>query len=106
MPKYMLRAQFTPEGVEGLVKEGVVNRVQQVRDQIQAHGGTVEAHYFAYGEDDVYIIYDMPDAASVIAASLAARTRGWVRSSLTVLITPQEMDEAVRRMSDIPSPGG
>jgi hypothetical protein len=58
-------------------------------------GGTLEAFYFAFGDDDVIILCDMPDHASAAAVSLAAGTGGGVSgTSTTVLLSPEEIDRA------------
>jgi len=64
-------------------------------------GGTVEALYFAYGDNDVYIIFDQPDSKQAIAASLLINAGGAGTSKLTVLITPEELDEAAKVASSL-----
>jgi uncharacterized protein with GYD domain len=51
----------------------------------------------SFGEDDAFIIIEAPDSASAAAASLTASASGTVRASITVLITPEEMDEAGKK---------
>ena len=63
MPKFMIKASYTPEGARGLVKEGGTGRRATIQKLIESIGGKVEAFYFAYGEDDAYVITDVPDAA-------------------------------------------
>ena len=65
-------------------------------------GGTLEAFYFAFGESDVFVIIDLPDNVSSAAVSLAG---GAVRASTTVLITPEEMDQAVQKRVNYNPPG-
>ena len=49
MPKYLIQASYTREGVHGLLKEGGSSRIETVTELIKGMGGTVEAFYFAFG---------------------------------------------------------
>ncbi len=60
-------------------------------------GEKLEAFYFAFGKHDTYIIADIPDHASVAAASLAVNASGAVAVRTTVLLTPEEMDQAAKK---------
>ena len=61
-------------------------------------GGKLEAFYFAFGESDVFIVVDAPDNASVVAASLTAAAAGVVANfRTTVLLTPEELDQATKK---------
>jgi len=105
MPKYLLRASYTAEGAKGLLKEGGTGRKEVVDGLVAAQGGTVEGFYYAFGDDDVYIITDLPDHASAAAISLTVSASGAVRTSTTVLMTPEEVDEASKKSVDYRPPG-
>ena len=94
MAKYLIRASYVGEGVVGLLKNGGTDRRKAVEKAFAAVGGTVEAMYFAFGETDVFAIVDLPGNVSAVAASLVSNATGTVKTSYTVLITPEEMDEA------------
>ena len=79
--------------------------MQQFRSLIEGIGGKVEAFYFAYGEDDAYVIIDVPDAASGLAVSLAVNASGAVRLSTIPLITPEEIDAAAKKSVQYRAPG-
>ena len=49
------------DGAKGLIKEGGTGRRAAVIKATEALGGKLESFYFAYGEDDAYLIVDMPD---------------------------------------------
>ena len=68
-------------------------------------GGKVEGFYFAYGEDDAFVIADLPDAAAGLAVSLAVNASGAVRVSTVPLITPEEMDAATKKSVSYRAPG-
>jgi uncharacterized protein with GYD domain len=101
----MIKGSYTPEGARGLLKEGGTGRRAAVQKMIESSGGKIEALYFAYGEDDVYVIVDMPDAISGLAMSLAVNGSGSVRLSTIPLITAEEMDAATKKPMPYRAPG-
>jgi uncharacterized protein with GYD domain len=105
MPKFMVRASYSAEGIRGLMKEGGTGRRAAVQKLIEGLGGKVEAFYFAYGEYDAYVIADFPDPAVGLALSLAVNASGAVRASTVPLITPEEMDVASKRTVKYKAPG-
>ena len=80
--------------MKGLIKEGGSSRREAGEQAIKSLGGTVEAYYFAFGDTDVYMIMDMPDNVSATAISLIANAAGTSKVTATVLITPEEVDQA------------
>ena len=72
---------------------------------IEGIGGKVEAFYFAYGEDDAYVITDVPDASTGLAISLAVNASGAVRLTTIPLITPEEIDSASKKSVAYRAPG-
>jgi len=105
MPKFMIRASYTADGARGLIKEGGTGRRAVVQKMIEGLGGKLESFYYAYGEDDVYAISDLPDAASGIALALAVNASGAVRLNTVALITPEEIDAAAKRVVNYRAPG-
>jgi uncharacterized protein with GYD domain len=105
MPKFLIKASYTSEGAKGLLKEGGTSRRAAVVKLIEGTGGKVEAFYYAYGEDDAYIICDLPDATSGLAVSLAVNASGAVRLSTIPLITPEEIDAACKKSVAYRAPG-
>ena len=105
MPKYLLQGSFTVDGVKGVLKEGGSKRRAVIEQMVRDLGGTLEAFYFAFGESDVFVIIDLPDNVSSAAISLAVGAGGAARVSTTVLITPEEMDQAVQKRVNYNPPG-
>ncbi|MCH7996861.1 MAG: GYD domain-containing protein [Chloroflexi bacterium] len=105
MPKYLISASYTQEGMSGLLKEGGTSRRSTVTRLIKGMGGSLEAFYYAFGDDDVFVIFDMPDEASATAISLAIGATGAVRLKTTVLISPEAIDEAVKKTVNYRAPG-
>jgi len=105
MAKYLIKGSYTSEGVKGLIKDGGTKRLDAVRTAMKSVGGSVEAAYFAMGEDDVYLIVDAPDHASVGALAVVANASGGVRVSTTVLMTASEVDAMVKKAVSYTPPG-
>ena len=105
MPKFMIKVSYTTEGTRGLLKDGGTGRRAAVQKVIESVGGKVETFYFAYGEDDAYLIIDVPDATSGLAVGLAVNASGAVRLSTIPLITPEEVDAACKKSVSYRAPG-
>lgn len=105
MPKYLFHAKYSAEGARGLMKDGGTKRKKAAEDLVKSVGGKLDAFYFAFGEDDAYVIVDAPDNASVAAASLAVGASGLVSIKTTVLLTPEEMDQAMKKSTKYAAPG-
>ena len=96
MPKYLYSGSYTQEGTKGLLKEGGTSRRETISKLIEGMGGKLEAFYFALGGDDIHVIVDLPDQATAVAASLVVNAAGAVSLSTTVLVTPEELDQATK----------
>ncbi|MFF5860157.1 GYD domain-containing protein [Streptomyces sp. NPDC012751] len=105
MPKFLIQATYTHEGTKGLLEEGASSRRAAVEQLVAGLGGTVEAMYFAFGEDDLVCIIDFPDPVSMAAVSLSVKASGALRTRATPLLTLDEIDEATRRRVTFRPPG-
>jgi uncharacterized protein with GYD domain len=105
MPKFLIKASYNADGARGLMKEGGTARRKVVEQLVQSLGGKVEAFYFAYGEADVYVITDVPNATDGLAVSLAVNAAGAVRLQTIPLITPEEIDAASKKAVAYRAPG-
>jgi uncharacterized protein with GYD domain len=105
MPKYLLRASYTSAGAQGLLKDGGTKRLEAVRAAAASAGGTIEAAYWAFGSDDFVGIFEFPDNAAAAAVSLTVSASGAVSSSITVLLSAAEVDEAVKLHPSYRPPG-
>ena len=94
MPHYMITGSYNADGTKALIAEGGTARLEQAKSLIESLGGTLEAMYFAYGQDDIVGICEMPDAASAAAASLAVSSSGAVNVHMTPLLTAGELAAA------------
>ncbi len=105
MPKYMLQASYTTEGLRGLLKDGGSKRKTAASVAIESVGGKLEAFYFAFGETDAFAIIDVPDNVSASAAALATAASGAVQIKTVALLTPEEVDDAARKKVAYSPPG-
>src|SRR5262245_16983467 len=105
MPKYLCVAKYSVEGVKGLMKEGGSARRAAVEQAVKGLGGSLEAFYFAFGDDDAYIVADLPDNASAAAVSLAVGASGLASVRTVPLLTPQEVDQTTKKTVNYRGPG-
>src|SRR3954468_1505525 len=76
MPKFLIRASYTSEGLKGLMADRPARRMAAVKKAVAGLGGKVESFYWALGDDDVVLIVDMPDAESVAALTMTVAASG------------------------------
>ena len=105
MPKYMVRASYNPAGAQGLLAEGGSARRDAVTASIESVGGSVDTFLYAFGSDDLYIVMDVPDNTSAAALGLAVGAAGAITWNTTVMLTPEEIDEAVGKSVSYRAPG-
>jgi uncharacterized protein with GYD domain len=105
MPKYMFEATYTAEAAQGLRKAGAAGRKKIVSDMCAEVGGTLESLYFAFGDVDAFVICDLPDDLAAAAVSFAVSGSGTVAVRTVKLLTPEEIDEALKRPVTYRPPG-
>jgi uncharacterized protein with GYD domain len=105
MPKYLIVGSYSDEGLKGLLKEGGSKRRDAAEQSVKGLGGRLEAFYYAFGEHDFVVIADLPSNVDATALSLTANMSGTVKSGMTVLITPEEVDQATKRTVKFRPPG-
>jgi uncharacterized protein with GYD domain len=97
MSKYLISATYTADGTKGLLREGGTARRDALAKLCADLGGELEAAYYAFGQDDGYVIVDLPTTASMTALQLAVNASGAGRVSTTMLVTPEEVDAAATK---------
>lgn len=105
MPKFLWQVSYTSQGAQGLQKDGGSSRRAAVQRLTEQAGGKLEAFYFALGESDAYVIADLPDATTAVAISVAVSGTGAAHLRTVPLVTPEEMDLAVKKAVDYRPPG-
>ena len=102
MPKYLVEASYTVEGVRGIQSAGGSSRRDAIAALAESAGGQLESFYFAFGERDVYTVVELPDNESATAVALTVNASGAVKVRTTVLVTPEEV---ARKSARIPAAG-
>ena len=105
MSKYLIQASYTQSGVQGLLKEGGSSRRQALTQTVEGLGGTLEAIYYAYGDVDLLMVVDLPDESTAAALSMFIGAAGALNVSMTVLISPETIDDAIRKNVQYRAPG-
>lgn len=105
MAKYLIKASYSLQGTKGLLKEGGSSRRAAVKQMIEGLGGKLEAFYYAFGDTDVFVIFDLPDAQSTAALSLAVNAAGGAQVTTIPLLTPEDMDAACKKSVAYRAPG-
>ena len=104
MPKYLVQGSYTDQGLKGLLKEGGSKRRAMVEKLAGEMGGKLEVFYYAFGSDDFVIILDLPGNIEMAATAIVAQASGMVKSRVTVLMAPEDVDQAVQRKVDFRPP--
>jgi uncharacterized protein with GYD domain len=105
MPKYLVQASYTNEGVKGVQSAGGSSRVEAVSAALESVGGSLESFYFGFGDHDAYVTADLPDNESAAALAISVNASGGAIVKTTVLLTPEEVDAAAKRSVGYRAPG-
>ena len=106
MPKFLVEASYTREGVAGVLAKGGSSRRDAVTDTVAGLGGQLECFYFGFGDRDAFVIVDVPDNEAAAAVAMAVNASGGAVVKTTVLLTPDQVDEAAKRTVAYRAPGG
>ena len=105
MPKYLLKVNYSLDGLKGVVAKGGSARKTAAQAVAKSVGGKLDAFYFAFGETDVYCILDAPDNAAAAALALTVSSTGGATIETVALLTPEEVDAAVKKDVKYRPPG-
>ncbi len=105
MPKFLVHSSYTAEGLKGLLKDGGTGRRAAVEAAVKSLGGKLETMYFSFGKHDVVVIIDLPDNVTAAALALAVNAAGGALTRTTTLLTPEEVDQAVKKTVRYKAPG-
>jgi uncharacterized protein with GYD domain len=105
MAKYMWTGSYSTEGTKGIIAKGGSARKAAVEKLFASVGGKLECLYFSFGTDDIVINVDAPDNISAASVALAVAASGAAKGKLTVLLTPEEIDQAVKKAPVYQPPG-
>ena len=105
MPKYLIEASYTRDGIEGVMRAGGSSRGAAVKEAAGSVGGELESFHFAFGDHDAIVIVEAPDNEAAAAIALTVNASGGAVAKTTVLLTPEEVDAAAERSVAYTAPG-
>ena len=105
MAKYLITASYTAEGMNGVISKGGTARRDAISKMVADLGGSVESFHFAFGDEDAYVIVDLPENVSAAAVGMAVGASGMASTKTVVLLTPAEIDRAAQNQANYPAPG-
>jgi uncharacterized protein with GYD domain len=105
MAKYLITASYSAEGMKGVISKGGSARRDAVAKAVADVGGQVESFHFAFGDEDAFVIVDLPDNVSAAAIGMAVGASGAATTKTVVLLTPEEIDRAAQTQVSYRAPG-
>jgi uncharacterized protein with GYD domain len=106
MARYLFQGSYSVEGIKGVLKDGGTGRRTAVEAALKSLGGRLEAFYFGFGETDIFVIVDGIDNATAAAFSMGVASTGALSNvKTTVLLTPEEIDQAGKKTMSYRPPG-
>jgi uncharacterized protein with GYD domain len=105
MPKFLIEASYSSEGVTGVADKGGTARREAVEQLIAAAGGKVESFYFAFGDADVYVIAELPSDEAAAGLALSINRSASTKIRTIVLLTPEQVDAAAKMAPEYRPPG-
>lgn len=105
MPRFLLIGRYAEGGARGLMAAGGSARKTAVEKAVSGLGGRVETFDFAFGDEDIYTIVDLPDTESAAAVALTVNGSGSVRVRTVALLSPDQVDRAAQLRPEYAPPG-
>lgn len=105
MSKYLIIANYTTAGVKGVLAAGGTARRAAVAGTVEKLGGSLESFYFGFGEDDAYVVVDLPDNVTAAALAMQVAAAGIASTRTVVLLSPEDLDRAGQVPSVYQPPG-
>ena len=90
MSCYLYQASYSGAAIKTLV-ENPQDRTGAAKAAIEANGGTMIGAWMAFGSDDLVVVADMPDDASMAAVALAVSATGAIEGGSDTHRSPKRM---------------
>ena len=104
MPLYMTQFSYTSEAWAALAKNPA-DRSIALKALIEKFGGRLISFYYIFGDYDGFLIYEIPDNTTAMAAVLAGIAPGHLKSTkTTVLFSPEQGMEALKKAGTVAFP--
>jgi uncharacterized protein with GYD domain len=106
MARFLFQGSYSADGIKGVLKEGGTGRRAAIEAALKSLGGKLEGLYYAFGDTDVYVIVDGLDNTTAAAFSMGVGASGALSSvKTTVLMTPEDIDQAAKKTMSYRAPG-
>ncbi len=105
MAKYLFHDSYTQTGIQRVLKDGGTGRRKAVEALAKSLGGSLDEMYWAFGKDDFYVIADLPSHAAAAALTATTGAAGAVTISTVVLLTAEDIDQAIKLHPTYRAPG-
>ncbi len=105
MPKYLIQASYTADGLKGLMKDMASGRKAAIEKALGSVKAKLECLYYSFGDYDAVLIVDGPDNISAAAVAFAVCSTGVVRTKTTPLLSIEETDKALQKSVAYKAPG-
>jgi len=107
VPKFLMQATFSTDGVKNLIEQGGTKREQQLQGLARSLGGSLEAVYFSPHRNEGFVIFDLPEGQRINLAGtvMAVNAGGFVQVKAQPVLTAKELDSAVEKARSVKVPG-
>ena len=101
MPLYLVRFSYTAEAWKNLI-ENPADRRGPVEALVESVGGKLHGFWYAFGEQDGVVLVEAPSNVDAASLSVTASASGGIKATeMTVLMTVEELVEALERASKL-----
>jgi uncharacterized protein with GYD domain len=105
MARYMFKLSYSVDGMRGMMKEGAASRRVFVAELAERNGGRLESFDFAFGATDLYTIVELPNQETAAAIATAVGSSGVASIETVVLLSAEQIDEALKLQVGYRPPG-
>ncbi|HSL09876.1 MAG TPA: GYD domain-containing protein [Actinomycetota bacterium] len=105
MARFLYKVSYTKDGMQGVIKEGAVNRRATIEKLASEMGGSIESFDYAFGDTDIFVITEMPDHITAAAVATAVAASGAATIETVVLLSPEDVDQAIAKNAPYRAPG-
>ena len=100
MPFFLARAKVSKDYMQALVDRPEDRLVSTTRF-LQGIGGRLHNYFFAFGDHDIVLLYELPDNVSAASLSMVLSASGSITEiETTPLLTTQEAVEAMKKSGE------
>ena len=97
MPSYLIQISLEPDALTGMMKKPA-DRRDIVSKLVQQVGGKLVGYWYSFGEHDIVLVVDGPEAIGAAALAIAVSASGAFRSfKTTPMLTVEEGMAAMKK---------